>query len=244
MFAFANLQAGYPPIEQVVAVPPATTPYVLPSAPGLVVSATDPVWGGGEFVFARASAGIRRWGMCTLLPVWDATNRVFTINATEVAATANLAQALAVNASGAALTTGQYAWFQIAGASPVSASASVAAGVTFGTTTAGQVGANSAGKQVLGGVSVAPSTQTVIKVGQGIISDNIINVSNTDGWFLGAALSGTGVGAGVITYMDPLGKFVVNSVANTAAIAGNVTATYTGHIVASYNRPHLQGAIT
>jgi hypothetical protein len=244
MYTFINTQFGYPPIEQVQPVPPAATPYVLPTAPGQIVQANDTVFGGGEFIFARASGAIRRYGLVTLLPVWDAAGRVFTINAAEVANTANLGQAVGVNASGSALTAGQYAWFQVAGTGPISATASVAAGVTFGITAAGQVGANTAGKQILGAMSVAPSTQTVVKTGVSASGDTIIYVNNTDGWFPGVALSGTNVGAGVITFIDPLGKFVINSVASTGAVNGNVTGTFTGHIVATYNRPFAQGAIT
>jgi energy-converting hydrogenase Eha subunit A len=70
------------------------------------------------------------------------------------------------------------------------------------------------------------------------------STKDTDGWFVGAALSGTNVGAGVITFIDPLGKYVVNSVASTGAVAGNVTATYTGYIIQHCNRPFAQGAIT
>jgi hypothetical protein len=57
--------------------------------------------------------------------------------------------------------------------------------------------------------------------------------------FLGMALSGTGVGAGTITAIDPLGTWVLNSAVNTAAIAGNVVATATGFIVTHMSRPSL-----
>jgi hypothetical protein len=238
---FVNNSIGLPPIEgPAVAVP--TNLRDLPTQPGMFVTAVDAVYGFGEFVFARASAGIRQFGLCTLLPVWNSTNRSYTYDAVEVANTANLAQTLGV--SQIVLTTGQYGWFQVAGVGPVSAQASVAAGVSFGITAAGQVGAVAAGKQVLNARTVAASTLAVVSAGTGVISETVINVASTEGMFLGMALTGTGVGAGVITYIDPLGKYIVNSVANSAAVTGNVTATATGYIVASFNRPFAQGAIT
>jgi len=193
------------------------------------------VYGSGEFIFARASAGIRQFGLCTFLPVWDATAKTYTYNATEIANTANLGSTLAV--SQAVLTTGQYGWFQISGVTPISATASVAAGTVFGITGAGQVGATSTGKGVLNSMTVAASTLAIVKVGVGINGSNLINVPDTQGLFLGMALTGTGVGAGVISAIDPSGRFILNTVANTAAVAGNVTGTATGFIVAQINRP-------
>jgi hypothetical protein len=240
-YAFVDNYIGYPPIEgPAVAVPASLN--LLPTLPGMLVQAVDPVYGSGEFVFARASAGIRQYGLCTLLPVWNSTTKTYTYDAVEVANSANLGQTLAV--SQIVLTAGQYGWFQVQGVGPISATASVAAGVTFGITGAGQVGANTAGKQVLNARSVAPSTLAIVKVGRGASGSNQINVADTMGLFLGMALTGTGVGAGVISFIDPAGSYILNTVANSAAVNGNVTATATGFIVASVNRPFAQGAIT
>lgn len=240
-YKFAEGYVGYPPVEgPAIAVP--TNLRDLPVQFGFFALALDQVYGYGEFVFARASAGIRQFGLVTLLPVWNATTRTYTYNATEVANSANLAQPLAV--SQAVLTAGQYGWFQVAGITAISAQASVAAGVSFGITAAGQVGAVAAGKQVLNAVSLAASTFNVVVAGTGDSGSTQINVANTDGMFLGMALSGTNVGAGVISFIDPMGKYILNTVANTGAVSSNVTATATGYIVAEINRPFAQGAIT
>lgn len=240
-YRFIDNVIGYPPIEgPAVAVP--TNLRDLPIQYGFFAAALDKVYGAGDFVFARASAGIRQFGLCTLLPVWDSTNKIYTYNATEVANTANLGSNLAVSQS--VLTTGQYGWFCTRGITPISAQASVAAGTKFGIAAAGQVGANSAGKEVLNSVSVAASSLAVVKAGTGLNGDTVINVTDTDGLFLGMALTGTGVGAGVISFIDPMGKYIINTVANSAAIAGNVTGTATGYIVGFINSPFAQGAIT
>lgn len=240
-YKFTEGLMGYPLIEGPAIAAP-TNLRDLPIQYGFLATAVDKVYGSGEFVFARASAGIRQYGLCTLLPVWDSVNLIYTYNATEVANTANLAQTLCVAQN--VMTTGQYGWFQVQGVTPISAAASVAAGVSFGIGAAGQAGTLAAGKQVLNAVTVAASTLAVVKVGTGDSGSTQINVQNTDGLFLGMALSGTNVGAGVITAIDPNGKFILNSVANTGAVAGNVTGTATGYIVAEINRPFAQGAVT
>ena len=240
---------GYPPIESVVTAVNFAAGGVGPS-PGGFVTAIDKVWGGGEFIFARANGSIRSYGLCVLTPVWDSTNRVYTWNATEAPNTANLGRMVAVPACGTALTSGQYAWFQVSGNVPINGTASVAADTTFGITAAGQVGANSAGKQILNARVVTAATNTVAKANStGLSGDVVINVPDTDGLFVGGYLSGTGVGASaIISFVDPMGKYIIASVANSAAIAGTVTQTANNatifYNIATLNRPFAQGAIT
>jgi hypothetical protein len=239
---------GYPAIEQAPLAAPATLAG-LPISAGFIATAEDPVWGPGEFIFARANGSIRQYGLCVLTPVWDATNRVFTMNMTEVPNTANLGRPLYVAQAAGAMSAGQYGWFMTTGVTPVNCSVSVAADTTFGIAAAGQGGANSAGKQVLGGRVMTAATQTVAKTGRGANGSTIINVADTQGWFVGGYLSGTGVGAAaVITAIDPQGKFIVASVANSADVSGTVTVTYNNAVVfynvAHLNRAFAQGAIT
>jgi hypothetical protein len=236
---------GYPLIDSQFT-PAAATPGLFPFTPGEYAQAESYDFGGGEFIYARASAGIRLFGLCMFLPVFDTTLKAYRWDALEVTNTANLARQVGVAMSNTALTTGQYGWFAISGVVPMSAQASVAAGTSIGIGGAGQVGAVAAGKQILNAVSAAASAATIVKAGA--TGDNgsfRINVPDTQGLFVGAALSGTGVGAGVITFLSPDGTFLLNSVANTAAIVGtSVTVTFTGYIMAHINRPFAQGAIT
>ena len=76
-----------------------------------------------------------------------------------------------------------------------------------------------------------------------------LQVPNSDGWFVGAYLSGTGIAAATtVSSIDPSGRFVTLSVVTTAAVSGSVTATYNNatifYNVAHLNRPFAQGAIT
>lgn len=244
-----NQVVGYTNLESVTGVPASLA--ALPQTPGVLYPAEDKVWGPGEFVYARAGGSIRTYGLCVLTPVWDATNFTYTWNATECPNTANLGRTLAVNQVGA-LTTGQYGWFQVSGITVINGTATVAADTTFGITAAGQVGANSAGKQVLNARVVTPATQTVAKTGTGTSGDFKIFVNSIDGWFVGGYLSGTGVGASAIVTAlaanGPNGPEATVSVANSAAVSGTVTLTYNNatifYNVAHLNRAFAQGAIT
>lgn len=238
---------GYPPIEAVVPVPASLLALTL--SPGFLLPAEDPVWGPGEFIFARAGGSIRLYGLCVLLPVWDATNKVYTYNMTECPTTTLLGKALYVYQGNVALTVGQYGWFMTTGRTPVNSNASIAADTTSGHNAAGQLTANAVGVQVVNARVITPATQTVVSAGSGIIADTKINLASTQGFIVGGYLSGTGVGAAaIVSYVDPNGRFVLATVANSAAVTGNVTVTYNNatifYNVLEMNRAFAQGAIT
>lgn len=236
-FASAN---AYPPIPQ-----------------GLIVQAEDPVWGAGEFIFAKANGTIVLRGLCSLIPLWNSTTRQYDWNATAVPNTTLLGKMVGVCMSeqgsvGAvnALTAGQFGWFMITGISPINGTASVAADVAFGITAAGQVGTLATGKQIVNARVVTAATQTVVVASvAGVSGDKWIQLANVDGMFVGAYLSGTGVGsAAIVQVIDRIGNRVYASVANSAAVSGDVTATYNNstifYNVAQLNRSFAQGAIT
>lgn len=158
--------------------------------------------------------------------------------------TANTGRAIAVALN--AMTVGQFGWFQVTGMAVMSASASVAAGTPIGATTAGNVGANSAGRQILGAVSVVASTGTTIKSSATTNGSTNLVVPNTDGWFVGIALTGTGIPASTtVTAIAADGKSVTMNNAATANGTGvAVTGTNTGFLLAHINRPCIQSAIT
>lgn len=218
------------------------------SQPGNIVTAVDNWWGTGELMYGRAAGTIRAFGLCSVLPVFDSTTNSYRFDFTEVANTANLGLMLAV--SQASMVSGQFGWFVISGLTPVNCNASVAAGTTFGIAAAGQGGANTAGKQVLNARVAAAASTTVIKTGcTAANASTLLQVPNSDGWFVGAYLSGTGIAAGTtVVSIDPSGRFVTLSANTTALVNGSVTATYNNgtvfYNVAHLNRPFAQGAIT
>lgn len=237
---------GYPPIEALIAAPAALN--LLPITPGFLARCEDKVWGPGEVVFARANGSIRAFALCVLTPVWDATNLTYTYNATEVPNTANLGREVCVN-QGGAMTAGQYGWFLVTGLTPVDCTASVAADTAFGLVAAGQGGAIAAGKQIVGARVMTPATQTVAKAGcTGKSGEFVLNVPNTDGWFVGAFISGTNIGAAArVASLDPMGKYAILTVAHTADVAATVTQTNNNatifYNIARFNRSFAQGQI-
>lgn len=232
--------------DQVVAAP--TNLKDLPTTPGLLVKANDPVFGPGEMVFMRAGAGIRLGALCMRLAVWDATNQVYRQDAIEVTNTALLGRAGFVYVGNTALTAGQYGWFLTEGIAPINSAASVAIAVAIGIGGAGQAGTLAAGKALLNTVVVAAATATVVKAGIGASGDTTIYfAAGTQGMFAGQYASGTNVGASAIVsavYPDR----VTVTVANSAAVASNVTMTNNNATIfyntCQFNRMALQGPIT
>lgn len=222
---------------------------------GLMVDGTNSWWGGCRVIYAKAGGSIRQYGLCVLTPAFNSSQGTesnpyipgWETVATEVPNTANLGRSLAV--AMAAMSSGQFGWFMLSGVTPVNCTASVAADTTFGIAAAGQGGANSAGKQVLGGRVVAAATTTVVKSGVAPANSTVLTVSNSDGWFPGVFLSGTGIATGTtVSSVSSDGRSVVLSAATTAAVNGSVTATYNNatifYNVAHINHPIAQGAIT
>lgn len=245
MFASLNGLVGTPP-NGLLGNPDASAQL---KPPGAFVNAVDNWWGGGEFIYGRANGSIRSQGLCVITPVFEATENAYRYNVTEIPNTANLGREVCINMNGA-MTAGQFGWFMVSGIAPLDCQASVAADTTFGVAAAGQGGANSAGKQILGGRVVAAGAATVAKANCiGVAGGNFIDVPNSDGWFPGVFLSGTGVGAAArVTTIEPGGRRVGVSVVNSAAVQGTVTATYNNatifYNVVRINRSFAQGAIT
>lgn len=240
MYGFLDDVAGYPAISEVVSAP--TNLKDLPIVPGFLAKVFDPVFGVGEMIFARANGSIRLFGVCVCTPVWDSTNQTYTMNMTEVPNTANLARSVYVYQGTTALTAGQYGWFMTTGITPVNGTASVAADTAVGITAAGQIGAVTAGKTILGARCAQAATATVVKAGTGKSGDTWIDIpAGTQGMFAGGYMSGAGVGASaIVAQVDPFAIKV--TVANSANIAGNVTQTNNNATI-FYNTVRMNRAV-
>lgn len=256
---------GYPPIENFLTTAALALSTGLvqsasqwpPISTGFIAEAEDPVWGSGEFIFAKANGTITLHALCQLLPVWNATNRNFDWNATVCANTANLGSMLCVAMSEQdatnALTTGQFGWFMLTGITPVKSGASLAIDTAAGVTGAGSLGAFAAGKNVLPLRVITAATQTVVVASRadsaGVSGGFVVPVANVDGIIVGGILTGTGMGAStIVKAIDRINMLLTVSVANTAVPSGNITCTYTAGAI-FYNtchimRPFSQGQIT
>jgi hypothetical protein len=215
--------------------------------PGLLMTAMDNWWGAGEFIYARANGVITQFALCVITPSFDSTLQSYRYDVTEVPNTANLGRPLAV-AMGS-MASGEYGWFQVAGITPIDCTASVAADTAFGIVAAGQGGAIANGKQVLNARVIVAAAATVVKTN--CVAANAskrLQVPNAEGWFKGAFLSGTGIGAGTtVAAVSPDGREVTLSLDTTASVNGSVTATYNNgtvfYNVAHINRPFAQGQV-
>ena len=229
-----QLQQGYPsPIDTIQR-------EIL----GIVITAVDNYYGFGEFMYVQfpASAAITQGQVVTYSGFGGAAG--YSAAVASNAANTGRSIGVAINAVNSVASI-QYGWIQISGNAVIKASASVAAGVTFGidAVTGGSAAANSAGRQVLNAVAVAPSTLTVVKTAQITNGSPLIRISDVSGWVPGLTLTGTGV-SGTILSVDYDNRTITSSANSTAGGNSTVTATYTGFIVGQINRAFLQGAIT
>jgi len=211
---------------------------------GTVLSVIDPFWGGQELIYVSFPAS-------TAVKVGTTVVVDTNFSATAVPNTANLGQPVAfvLNAVPSVAAV-QYGWALVSGKIPAFSSASVAANAQIGIVAAGQLGANSAGKEIVGSKVQAAATTTVAK--SNVVTQNgspTIRASNTDGWFVGMAVSGTGIPASTtLLSLDPDNRTAVMSANATATGAVTVTGTYNDGTnfwnVLYVDRPTAQGAIT
>lgn len=231
-------------------------PTFMPN--GAIIPGYDNYWGGAEFEYCLFSSTVAAWAPVTIKPAL-ANNRLGFV-ASAIANTAN--QSRPVGIAIQQMATGQYGWVAISGHRPVLCGANVATDTPLGITGAGQLGASSAGKEIENLVTVLPSTTTVVKANAYVQSGSSIiqcTGNNTiDGWFVGVALSGTGIPANaVIQNIDPDGRRVFMSTGpGVAGAALNATATGGVSVTGTYNdgtnfyntvqfsRPFAQGRIT
>lgn len=211
-----------------------TTTTAPPHPLGTIVRANDAYWGSGEFILLKAAGSITNGH----LVAWDSLYA-----AVSCPTTGNTARAVGVAQNG--LSSGDYFWAMIAGQSYVKAGASVAAGTPVGVTATGSIGASGAGIEVQGMISVIASAGTVTATGTTTNgSPKIYFPSGARGFYVGATLSGTGVGAGTVSAISYDEKTVTSTANSTASASVTVTATHTGYNICQLDRPHFQGRIT
>lgn len=253
--ASLNTLIGNPPFSNssLIAVEAAdvASGYIPKIPVGTIATFLDPFWGGLDCI--RLSVPVS-----TAVRVGSISTLTSTYSYVAVPNTANLGQSLAmcsVDVSSNA-TFVQYAWFVIAGKYPVLSGASVAADTAFGITAAGSAGAIAAGKQILNARVQVAATTTVVKTASTQNGSPFIKVSNSDGWFVGLALTGTGIPATTSIGAISADGTVITLVDTGTTTTDNATATGSVSVTATYNdgtrfwntvtmdRPFAQGAIT
>lgn len=232
-----NIVAGFQPVNDWF-LPDTTQRHPL----GLILTGCDPYWGSGEFIYVKSNDAIIKGSVCA----WNGSYL-----AVLVPNTAN--QGFPVGVAMAPMASGKYGWLQIGGLAVYKTGSTVAADTGIGITAAGVIGTLAAGKQILGCRNVTAATGTVTGTGSTKNGSSVLTFANGyDGFFLGAALSGTGIPASTVAAsMGADGKTIlmgsaIGTVDKLATADGTVTVTgtYTGYGAGILNRPFAQGAIT
>jgi hypothetical protein len=236
-------------VDGVVGSPPisfAGAPDTTQKMPlGTILSAVDPYWGGAEFIYLQMplSTALKVGGVLS----YDAATAFL---AAQMANTAILgkAAALAVNVV-ASSASAQYGWGCISGQFPCWSSGTIAANTGLGIVAAGQAGTLAAGKALNGCRVTLPATTAVAKTAKTVNGSPTLQVSTTDGWFPGIAVTGTGIPAStIISSLGVDGKTVTMSANATADGSVTVTGTYNDATnffnIVTCNRLSMQGPIT
>lgn len=210
---------------------------------GMTVTATDPYWGTGKFVYLKSAATVVKGSVV----MWDEA-----YNAALIPNTAN--QGFAVGFAMYPAASGNFFWAQTEGRVVYVTGSTVAADTAIGITAAGTLGTLAAGKQILNLRNRIAATGTLTGSANTYNGTNVLYFpKGYDGFALGLALSGTGVGASaVVAGLDPDGKRVYTGTAigtlsganQTATGFVTVTGTYTGYGSGVANNAFAQGAIT
>jgi hypothetical protein len=247
MFAAIGTFAGTQPFNDWFA-PDTTQRHPL----GTKVTAVDPYWGEGEFIYVKSGAAILKGSVC----MWGGTSIALGVITGYVAAlipnTAN--QGFPVGVAMAPMASGTFGWLQISGSVVFKTGSTVAADVSIGITAAGILGTFAAGKQIVNLRNTAAATATVTAVvnttnGTGVLTFR----DGYDGFFLGLPITGTGIPAStVIAKLDPDGRTVYTGSAigtlgdknSTATGSVTLTGTLTGFGQGVCQYPFAQGQIT
>lgn len=209
-----------------------------------ICDAVDPFWGFGTFVYGKAAAALSKGNVVVqqvTLGTYD-----------KVPNTANLGINVLVAMNSMAINT--FGWFMKSGLAVIATNATVAANAAIGITAAGVIGAFAAGKQLVGAQNLKAATATQALTNVGTTNGSaVLKTNGYDGWFVGMALSGTGIPAStVVAKLDPDGRTVYTGSAigtvgdknSTATGTVTVTGTYTGFGLAAVDAPFAQGQIT
>lgn len=209
---------------------------------GLTVDAVDPYWGQGEFMYIKSADAIIKGS----LVIWDQSYNGVLLPSTTL-------QGFPFGVAMAPMASGTYGWIQLKGRAVYKTSATVAADAAVAIAAAGVVGATATGKQLVGVRNRVAATGTVTVTAQTQNGTGILRTGGYDGFFLGMALSGTGIPAStVVAGLSPDGTTIFTGSAigtlgdknSTASGTITLTGTYTGYGSGMINAPFAQGAIT
>ena len=210
---------------------------------GLQVEATDPYWGYGVFQYIKSNDAIIK-GSLVIVGTFP------TFLGTLLPSTASLGAPFGV--AMAPMASGTYGWIQVVGSAVYKTSATVAADAAVGIGTAGMVGAYSTLKGMVNVHNLKAATATTTVTATTTNATGILQTNGYDGFFLGMALSGTGIPAStVVAKLDPDGRTIYTGSAigtlgdknSTASGTITLTGTYTGYGAGYIQYPSTSSAV-
>jgi len=218
---------------------------------GLRVTAVDEFWGFAEFMYIKSNDAILKGSLVTWGGAAIALGVSTAFLGTLLPSTAG--QGFPFGVAMAPMASGTFGWIMLSGCAVYKTSATVAADTVVGIGAAGIVAANSNGKQLVGVRNTVSATGTnTAYANQTIGSSALVLPAGYAGFFLGMALSGTGIPASsLVAKLDPDGRTIymgsaIGTIDKLATASGliTLTGTYTGYGQGQINHPFSQGAIT
>jgi len=236
MFAPLNPIAGQQPFNDWF-VPDTTQRMAL----GNRVLAVDPFWGFGEFMYVKSTDAVLKGSLC-----------MFDESLNAVLLPSTVGQGFPFGVAMAPMASGVYGWLQMAGYAVYKTNATVAADTAMAVAAAGIAGTLANGKQLLGFRNRKAATATVTVTAGTQSGNGILTTSGYDGFFLGLALTGTGIPAStVVAALGSDGRTIYTGSAigtlgdknSTATGSITLTGTYTGFGAGQINHPFAQGQV-
>lgn len=210
---------------------------------GTVIEAIDPYWGYGEFMYIKSNDAIIK-GSLVIVGTFP------TFLGTLLPSTASLGAPFGV--AMAPMASGTYGWIQISGCAVYKTSATVAAGAAVGIGSAGMIGAYSTLKGMVNVHNLKAATATTTVTAGTTTGTGVLTTGGYDGFFLGMALSGTGIPAStVVAGLSSDGRTILTGSAigtfgdknSTATGTITLTGTYTGYGAGMIMRPSTSSAV-
>lgn len=219
---------------------------------GTKVTAVDPYWGEGVFMYVKSGAAILKGSLVQVGGASIALGVVTAYVGTLLVSTAGIGRPFGVAMS--PMASGTFGWIQVSGVCVYRTDATVAADAVIGIgAAAGVAGTNSAGKQLLNVRNTVSATGTITLAVNTVNGTGVLTARDGfDGLFIGMAITGTGIPAAtVVAKLDPDGRTIYTGSAinvlgdknSTATGSITLTGTYTGFGQGVIQSPFTQGAI-
>lgn len=218
---------------------------------GMKVSAVDPFWGYAEFIYIKSNDAILKGSLVAIGGVSMLAGTATQFLGTLLPSTAG--QGFPFGVAMAPMSTGKFGWVQVLGAAVYKTNATVAADTAVAVAAAGIAGTLANGKQLVNVRNTVAATGTntaVVNTTNG--TGTVVCRDGFDGFFLGMALSGTGIPAStVVAKLDPDGRTIYTGSAigtlgdknSTATGSVTLTGTYTGFGQGLIHYPFAQGQV-